>query len=111
MSPDFYSLREMRWNFDPETKELFLKDGPKKIKIINIEFLAQHLAKDHCIVQGANGLEFAKIAETPTDKVLSLPDADIALVEMAEPFRGGKFLIFTPTAETTEMLKDIMCKM
>jgi hypothetical protein len=105
-------MSEMRWKFDASKKELYLVDGQRKIKILKLGFLADNVAKDYCGVKGIGGeLKIAKIEETPKDKILRLPEGDIAFIEMNESYKGGKFLIFTPDLLTKEMLADIMCQM
>jgi hypothetical protein len=105
-------MSEMLWKFDPNTKQLYLVDGQRKIRILKLSFFANNVAKDYCIVKGIDDkLEIAKIEETPKDKIVRLPEGDIAFVEMDELYKGGKFLIFTPDASTKKMLDDIICQM
>ena len=105
-------MSEMRWKFDPNAKQLYLVDGQRKIKILKLGFFANNVAKDYCCVKGIDGeLRIAKIEETPKDKILRLPEGDIAFIEMDEWYKGGKFLIFTPEPSTKKMLDDIMCQM
>lgn len=74
------NMHEMHWEYDPETRQFYYREDTKKYRVKALLIYANGI-RDSCIRLGDDGEpKIAKIANTPKEKILSIPDGDVAIV-------------------------------